>query len=191
MLPKKDVTLRDLKLGRAKRDFDLFSQVITKYFRSMMMYAIRKYYWLGEADAEDLVQEVFKELCEVVNQGVREKEAPVDKWLFKRLNQRCLNHLRNWRIASKTEVLEPNFPVIDRGPFPAPDRMIEGEIAGFLREGVHKQLRGRTQEVIKLYMGGLSQKEIAEKLQISSARVSVLMQKGIYALKKWLQTKGF
>lgn len=190
MLHEDDITLRDLKLSRARGDFDLFSRVVTRYFKSMMRYAIQKYYWLGEADAEDLVQEVFKELCEVINQGMREKEAPVDKWLFKRLGQRCLNHLRK-QITSKTGFLEPNFPVINDGQFPAPDRMVDDEIVEFLREGVHKQLRGRTQEVIKLYMEGLSQKEISERLQLSSARVSVLMQKGIYLLKKWLQGQGF
>lgn len=60
-----------------------------------------------------------------------------------------------------------------------------------LREGVSKQLRGRTQEVMQLYMAGMAPKQIAAHLNISPARVSQLMRKGEWLLKAWLQQHGY
>jgi RNA polymerase sigma factor (sigma-70 family) len=181
----------DITLGDLAKHPDSISHVVTDHYQAMMHYAVRGYA-LDEAEAESLVQQVFLELWQEMHKGIRKEAVPVNKWLFTRLRQRALNYVerdRNRYTAvggGADNLLETQII-----PFSTAVEMIQREMLECLRAGVAQCLRGRTQEVIQRYMDGLAPTQIARELNISAARVSQLLHKGVWLLKGWLQDHGF
>ena len=177
----------DMLLGDLAMQPDRVAQVVTAYYRDLMQHAVRMYL-LYEAEAEGIVQQVFLELCDDLQQGIRKPDVPVRAWLFQRLRQRCLNYIERER-ARYTDADAAIPPQVI--PFRTLDEMMHHDLITCLRAGVTQHLQGRTRDVMHLYMQGLAPKAIAAELHISPARVSQLMRKGEQQLRAWLLQHGY
>ncbi len=134
----------DFTLGDLEQNADIVSQVVTAYYRDMMYYAVRGY-GLDESDAEGLVQQVFFELWKDRQTGIRNKEVPIRQWLFQRLRHRCLNDVvRARRQQAGYRALDESREVVDITASQPLDDAMHQDLITCLREGVSKQLRGRT-----------------------------------------------
>ena len=133
--------------------------------------------------SEDLVAEVFADLWSIVREGIKAPEAPVKRWLFKRLRQKCLNEVRK----------------IERIPIKDPtgtdsewlELIVSKDAVEVILRSCKEHLSKREQEVIELmYREGKSQIEVAKLLELSKGRISQLHKTATLKLKARLQESG-
>jgi RNA polymerase sigma factor (sigma-70 family) len=193
MIQNRNITLGDLE-GGGDYNKVAFNQVVRDNYKKMIEYCVRNFPGrIHLSDAEDLVHQTFMELLEAIQKGIREKSVPAKKWLFQRLYWRCLNYIGTLGRFQQGEEAEEDIiqQIVDAKALPPDEAAERKEIIDFLRDCIKNRLKGRTQEVIKLYCEGLSQVEIARALGLSEPRVATLRKKGIWLLREYFQEKGF
>lgn len=74
-----------------------FKKIYVQYFQRLKRFAV--YYALDEADAENIVQDVFLKLWE--NRSSLEKENFVFSYLFVLVKNKCLDYLRHKQVTEE------------------------------------------------------------------------------------------
>ena len=119
--------------------------------------------------AEDIVQEIFINLW--VKRRNLKPEPSLRNFLYLSVRNLALNHIRMQKVRlayAENYRLEQNVDLI----------VVEEEKYRLLSEAIN-QLPPRTADVIKYSREGMSQEEIAKKMEITIATVKLLKSKGI------------
>jgi RNA polymerase sigma-70 factor, ECF subfamily len=145
---------------------DLYARYSASVFRICMRYT------RSEADAEDLVHEVFIKVH--AHLGDFEGRSSIFTWIYRVSVNACLSWLRSRkRRGSDLEWMEELEPVSD-GEEEADSRLLAEKLMGWTDP--------KTREILFMaYLEGLKQEEIAQVLNISrravSKRLSVFREK--------------
>lgn len=146
---------------KEKLDLD---EIIVKY-RPILSFRIRKYLGHQNPDWEDVVNEIITNVIEKIKKGEFRGESSIGTFIYTISSRRIVDYIRQ-----KSKTLK-HFP--EPKTFPAPEQEFENkERAEKLAEAI-KKLKPKYRKVLYLYYyKGLSRNEVAEKLGISTRRVS-------------------
>jgi len=137
----------------------------------------------NEADADDIAQEAMLRLWRIApnwNQG----NAKISTWLYKIVNNLCIDRLRQKRIVNLESVTEP---IDDRQNIT--NYLLNQSRANALYSALAK-LPVRQREAVSMrHLEGISNPEIAEKLELSIEAVESLIARGKRALTDALQSQ--
>jgi RNA polymerase sigma-70 factor (ECF subfamily) len=137
----------------------------------------------NEADADDIAQEAMLRLWRIApnwNQG----NAKISTWLYKIVNNLCIDRLRQKKIVNLESVTEP---IDDRQN--VTNYLLNQSRANALYSALAK-LPVRQREAVSMrHLEGISNPEIAEKLELSIEAVESLIARGKRALTDALQSQ--
>ncbi|MFV0376756.1 MAG: RNA polymerase sigma factor [Mangrovibacterium sp.] len=138
---------------------------------------LANYYLPDSAEGADIVQEAF---VSVWNKRADIRDTRAAKaYLYKHIKNRCLNCIRDTKrrqgiIGESHDLSHFNH-----------DKVIEQETYELIYKAI-KNLSPQNQQVIEYSLDGLSNKEIAEKLNISINSVKTNKQRAFQKLRKLL-----
>jgi RNA polymerase sigma-70 factor (ECF subfamily) len=159
-------------------------KTIVDYESPLLRYAL---HFVRDADtARDIVQDAFLQLCRNQKPELRER---MPQWLYTVCRNRAIDLIRKERRvkqmperdenSSRSVALDPVDPSAN------PGQVIEAAEAA---TGLMKQIEtlpDRQQEVLRLkFHGGLSYKEIAEVMDLTSTNVGFILHTAISKLRK-------
>ena len=158
------------------------SQILTDRFMSKIFtqafHRVR-----NEADADDIAQEAMLRLWRIApnwNQG----NAKISTWLYKIVNNLCIDRLRQKKTENLDTVTEP----IDNRQN-ITNYLLNQSRANALYNALAK-LPVRQREAVSMrHLEGISNPEIAEKLELSIEAVESLIARGKRALSDALQSQ--
>ena len=176
-----DVLLEALRKGEEKA----FEYLFDRYYEGLLNYAGRI---VRETElAHDLVQETFCKLYE--DHASLNIHLSIKSYLYKSVYNSCLNEIKHQKVVrnyADREVLDFYFSEIVQAP-EAELTLQNEDIRKALEEAISK-LPERCREVFVLSkVEELSNKEIAEKLNISVKTVEVQMTKALSRLREELE----
>jgi len=157
-----------------------FKNFFEEQYPSLCIFA--NHYLQDDAVSADIVQEAF-----VYVWSKREyiRDAPAAKsYLYKYIKNHCLNFLRDSKRHQEILKEKLESPEFYR------DNLIEREAYEIIYHAI-KDLSSQNQQVIELSLDGLSNKEIAEKLDITINTVKTIKQRAFKALRKVLKPTLF
>ncbi len=166
--------------GLRKGNEDAFVELFNRYGR--MMYALAYRYLKSEEDAEDAVQSAFMKLW--ARRESLELNENIGSLLYTIVKNHVLNEIRhnavvvegNWMMARETEEADDSFL-----------RQMEKKNQLELLISAVSKLPARKRDICLLkLMKGLSNKEIAEQLNIKVPTVKVHYNQAIRMLRKYL-----
>ncbi len=190
MLDLSQASDNQLVLRVADGDASALEQLYDRYVRQCFGLALRM---LGDAGvAEEVIQEVFLKLWNQPRSYSAEKGKFVS-WLLSLVHHRCIDELRR---RSRTEVALDD-PVTgsllntEADPDPGPaDQAWTREQQRVVREAL-EQIAANQRQVIELaYFRGLSQSEIAAKLDQPLGTVKTRIRLGLQNLRVLLESHG-
>ena len=170
----------------AAGDMSVVGSLYDRHARAVFSLAVRV---LGNAaDAEEIVQDVFSQ---VWSQAARFDAArgTFGAWVLMMTRSRAIDRLRARRAGAAALVPEPIREPAD--PIPTQEEsVITGEDAERVR-GALQELNTSQRTAIELaYYEGLSQSEIAERLQEPLGTVKTRIRSGLLKLRAALQGVG-
>ena len=170
----------------AAGDMSVVGSLYDRHARAVFSLAVRV---LGNAaDAEEIVQDVFSQ---VWSQAARFDAArgTFGAWVLMMTRSRAIDRLRSRRAGAAALVPEPIREPAD--PIPTQEEsVITGEDAERVR-GALQELNTSQRTAIELaYYEGLSQSEIAERLQEPLGTVKTRIRSGLLKLRAALQGVG-
>lgn len=169
-----------MMLNKTKNNVEEFNVLIMNYYGSLVNYA--KSITKSEESAEDIVQDLF--VCIWEKQIRLEPENTIRNYLYVSTYNRALNYIRTEkRLQERHNKIE-----VDNDDFR--DVLIQEEVYRRLREAINT-LPERSAQIINLTIQGLSQQEIAEKMDISVSSVKTMKAYAITKLKKILPSSLF
>ena len=176
-----NVLLKALQKGEEKA----FEYIFDHYYDGLLNYAGRI---VGEMElANDLVQETFCKLYE--GHADLNIHLSIKSYLYKSVYNSCLNEIKHRNVVNNyvdRELLNFYFSEIIQTP-EAELALLGEDINHALQEAIDK-LPGRCREVFVLSkMNEMSNKEIAERLNISVKTVEIQMTKALSRLRKELE----
>ncbi len=190
MLNLSPITDDQLVQRIATGDASALEMLYDKYVRQCFGLALRL---VGEpALAEEVVQEVFTKLWSSPNSYSAQRGVFVS-WLLSLVHHRCIDELRR---KSRTEVAldtDDPFSILNTAADPQPDL---GDQVWLLEQQrvVRKalvELQANQRQVLELaYFGGLSQSQIAAKLNQPLGTVKTRMRMGLQNLRSMLEQHG-
>jgi RNA polymerase sigma-70 factor (ECF subfamily) len=130
-------------------------------------------------DAEDITQAVFAKLMRAI-QKYEEREVPFAVWIRRVARNAALDHVRSRRQIPVEEVRISENGYEDTA----------FEYLHELKTALADLPESQRQVLFLRYVGGLSPKEIAERLGKTEASVHGLNHRGSAALKVWLRERG-
>ena len=147
---------------------EAYKYLYDHYYRPLMVFA--GHYLINAEVARDLVQETFISLLSVHARFAN--MVHLKSYLYSTLYHKCLNHLRHEKteqqfIQKKLEQAEEQFEQI----------LIEEEVYSLLISAI-ETLSPQSREVMLLSLDGLSNAEIAQKLQLSVETVKTYRKNG-------------
>jgi RNA polymerase sigma-70 factor (ECF subfamily) len=157
-----------------------FEQLFKLYYARLTGYAISI---LSDKEiAEEIVQDVFTNIW--TNRNNLNPEISLKAYLFKAVNNRCMNHFRHEKVKSD---YQKNFmDVYPNQQTTAESRLAVNELKNKIAEGLNL-LPLACREVFRLSrLEELSYKEIAEVLNISVKTVENHMGKALKQMRKHL-----
>lgn len=166
--------------GLRKGNEDAFVELFNRYGR--MMYALAYRYLKSEEDAEDAVQSAFMKLW--ARRESLELNENIGSLLYTIVKNHVLNEIRhnavvvegNWMMAREAEEADDSFL-----------RQMEKKNQLELLISAVSKLPARKRDICLLkLMKGLSNKEIAEQLNIKVPTVKVHYNQAIRMLRKYL-----
>ena len=170
----------------AAGDASVVGSLYDRHARAVFSLAIRV---LGDrADAEEIVQDVF---AQVWSQAARFDAArgTFAAWVLMMTRSRAIDRLRARRAGGASVAAETVAEPVD--PIPTQEQsVIAGEDVDRVR-GALQDLNASQREAIELaYYEGLSQSEIAERLQEPLGTVKTRIRSGLLKLRAALQGVG-
>jgi RNA polymerase sigma-70 factor (ECF subfamily) len=134
----------------------------------------------NDHDAEDVVQQVFTRMLTAIH-SYEQRSVPFSAWLLRITHNLAIDHLR--RRSPVCE--EPGRAVVDeRSEFEA------GRLRGALRDALAELPELQREIVVLRHFGGLSPREIAQRLGRSEDSVHGLHHRARRALKTALAEAG-
>lgn len=162
-----------------------FNQLFNQYYQRFVLYAIG--YVKDEAIAEDFVSEAFAIYWE--NMDTLSAETQPSAYIFTVVRNKCLNHLRREQVKHRVEkhlsehaewVLSTRISTLHACD---PEYLFSQEIQHIIDKTLAKLPRKtRTIFILSRYKG-LSNKEIAEKMQLSVKAVEFHITKALTKLR--------
>ncbi len=162
-------------MEKNKKEINL-EEIHTKY-RPIVSFRVRKSLGSFTPDWEDVVDEIIINVIEKIKKGEFRGESSIGTFIFTITSRRIIDHIRK-----KSKVLKhAPEPVA----FPDPHLQVESkERAELMAEAIRK-LKPKYREVLYLYYyKELSREEVAQKLGITSRRVSERVNYSQKLLKK-------
>lgn len=163
---------------------EAFARVFRMYYNPLLNYAGRI---LRDAElANDLVQETYCRLFE--RRKELNEELQIRPYLYKSVYNSCLDAIKHRKVESNyvnQELLNFYFSRVVETP-EAELALLDEDLKGAIQEAM-KKLPERCREIFELSkMEGLSNKQIAEKLDISIKTVESQMTTAFVRLRKEL-----
>ena len=138
---------------------------------------------LNEADADDIAQEAMLRLWRIAPNW-KQGNAKISTWLYKIVNNLCIDWLRQKKIVNLETVTEP---IDDRQN--VTHYLLNQSRANALYSALAK-LPVRQREAVSMrHLEGISNPEIAEKLELSIEAVESLIARGKRTLSDALQSQ--
>jgi RNA polymerase sigma-70 factor (ECF subfamily) len=134
----------------------------------------------NDHDAEDIVQQVFTRLLTAI-QGYEQRSVPFSAWLLRITHNMAIDHMR--RRAPVCE--EPELTPGSEHP-----HVEINHLRGALRDALSELPPVQREIVVLRHVGGLSPREIAERLGRSEDSVHGLHHRGRRALQAALASAG-
>lgn len=162
-------------------DSKLLKELYNKYYRELYLYI----YSLcrNREVTEDLVQDTFLKAI----LSLSDSHGNMRAWLYMVARNLFFNYTKK---ENRKESLE-NLKESPSDSPPIIEKIIENERRRLCFEAL-QNLEGIKKEVLILqYFGGLSQKEIAATLQITTENVRVLSFRGKKELRKFMEVQGY
>lgn len=172
-----DVLLRQLQEGNKIA----FTTIYNKYHKTL--YVFSYYYLKNKEQAEDAVQSVFSKLWEYRSQII--VTINLKNYLYKMVKNHVLNEIRNttnalaknYEIAQSSEDYEDNLL----------ENIEERELRSLFYEAINKLPEQKKSICLLKIKEGLSNREIAEKLNIAENSVKTYYNQSIKILRSYLQ----
>jgi len=157
-----------------KGDKKEFKKLFDDFFIPLCVFALK--YINSKEDVKDIVQGVFISFWE--NTPKLHDDKNIRSYLYSVVRNRCLNFIRDNKDTSQDlDILKDEF-FFDKS-------LIETETYHILEQAI-KTLPRRTEEVIRLSMKGLKNKDIAEIMNVSENTIHSLKSIAYKRLKKLL-----
>ncbi|MDR2131655.1 MAG: RNA polymerase sigma-70 factor [Odoribacteraceae bacterium] len=163
------ITVAELQTG----DNEAFDRIYMLYFNALYRFAYRL---ILSPDAEDLVQEVFVNLYE--KRLTLPGDTPLKPYLYAATRNRCMNYLRHLDIRDKNKE-----KLVESIVFSA-DHDTGEEITERVNACISK-LSAQQQLILRLHAEGMSYRQIAEKLNISTGTVNTHVSRAYLHFKKF------
>lgn len=170
----------------AKQDREAFSRFYDFYSSLSFTFALR--ILRNRAEAEDLLQEVFMQIWHKAA-DYNPKRGKPEAWVITITKSRAIDKLRSRRRKeSKGTVLEEQFLTHSRM---AEDKQgVEAEVK-LTMQGAMAELSDAQREALELvYFEGLTQSEIAQKLELPIGTVKTRIRDGLKRLRMVLKIKS-
>lgn len=172
-----DILLRQLQEGNQIA----FTAIYQKYHKAL--YVFSYYYLKNREQAEDAVQTVFSKLWEYRSQII--VTINLKNYLYKMVKNHILNEIRNttnalaknYEIAQSSEKYEDNLV----------EKIEEKELRTLFYEAINKLSNPKRSICLLKIKEGLSNREIAEKLNIAENSVKTYYNQSIKILRSYLQ----
>ena len=172
---------QELVARAARGDVDAFSKLYEENFDRVYRYL---YVRLGnEAESEDLAQEVFAKVLEVIG-SFQWRDVPFASWLFRIAHNKMIDYIRKEKRVERADSDETVLSLDDPDPAEMAEKNLQLEK---VRHNIGK-LSPAQREVIWLRFGaGLTTTEVASALGKSTGTVKALQYNGIVALRKMME----
>lgn len=182
MWATKEITLKDLIIieGLEQNDKVVFDYVFNYYYSSLCAFSMQ--YIDNRNSVEDLVQDFFVYLW--VESPRLKIKSSLKSYLFTAIKNRCLDYQRHHKIIEKyrTYLLFSS----DKEDDSTEQFFAESELRQAIQTSLTK-LPPRCREIFKLSrLNGLSNQEIAEKLDLSKRTVELQISNSLKILRKEL-----
>ena len=182
MWATKEITLKDLIIieGLEQNDKVVFDYVFNYYYSSLCAFSMQ--YIDNRNSVEDLVQDFFIYLW--VESPRLKIKSSLKSYLFTAIKNRCLDYQRHHKIIEKyrTYLLFSS----DKEDDSTEQFFAESELRQAIQTSLTK-LPPRCREIFKLSrLNGLSNQEIAEKLDLSKRTVELQISNSLKILRKEL-----
>lgn len=158
-----------------------FKTFFETYYSSLVAYA-SAFLSNNRAASEDLVQDVFVTLWK--GEQKFPNELAVKTYLYKMVRNKCLNIHKHNLVKQRYAVMQIGM----NNNSAEQSALIEDEIVDYLYRAINK-LPKRKNEIIKLTLKGMSNKDIAQVLDIKIQTVKTLKYQAYTLLRNGMQKK--
>jgi len=170
----------DLIRAMAAGDREAFSRFYDRY--ASLVYPLIVRIVRERADAADVLQEVFWETWQNAGAYDPARGTP-EAWIVMRARTRAIDRVRSVRRRSETFTMPLDDAAIAMRMDPAVDPAERAEVRGAVL-GALAELPGAQREVLELaYYGGLTQTEIAERINQPLGTVKTRIRSGLERLR--------
>lgn len=163
---------------RPRVDEDI--QELMVRYRPIIAFRVRKALGAMNTDCEDLVSEILAQVLEKLQSGEFRGESSLGTFVYTITSRRIIDYIRE-----KTKVMKY---APEPAPFPDPQETLEvAEMSEKVKRALSK-LKPKYREVLYLYYyQELSREEVAERLKVSTRKVSELVNYALKLIRKELK----
>ena len=136
----------------------------------------------NSGDAEDVVQEVFSQAWRTAP-NYQPTRGTVAGWLLMMARTRAIDRLRS-RQAQRDTAGDPDLDAIPSASAPVPDQLIADEEAARVRDALLALPSDQKTALELAYFEGLTQTEIAERLQTPLGTVKTRIRSALATLRR-------
>ncbi|MDI6699459.1 MAG: sigma-70 family RNA polymerase sigma factor [Candidatus Saccharicenans sp.] len=163
---------------RPRVDEDI--QELMVRYRPIIAFRVRKALGAQNTDCEDLVSEILSQVLEKLQLGEFRGESSLGTFVYTITSRRIVDYIRE-----KTKVMKY---APEPAPFPDPQETLEvAEMSDKVKKALSR-LKPKYREVLYLYYyQELSREEVAERLKVSTRKVSELVNYALKLIRKELK----
>lgn len=163
---------------RPRVDEDI--QELMVRYRPIIAFRVRKALGAQNTDCEDLVSEILSQVLEKLQSGEFRGESSLGTFVYTITSRRIVDYIRE-----KTKVMKY---APEPAPFPDPQETLEvAEMSEKVKKALSR-LKPKYREVLYLYYyQELSREEVAERLKVSTRKVSELVNYALKLIRKELK----
>lgn len=152
--------------------------VFEQYYKPLVLYANNLIH--SKEASEDFVQNIFVTLWK--DKRHFENNKTLKAFLYKAIRNKCLNYIKHEQVKQKYSIDILNNTV------EAKVAETEHEMVVYLHNAIAR-LPKRRKQVIKLYLKGLKNQEIAERLSIKLQTVKILKVQAYQNIRSYFKDK--
>lgn len=155
-------------------------ELIVRY-QPIVAFRVRKALGAQNTDCEDLVSEILSQVLEKIRTGEFRGESSLGTFVYTITSRRIVDYIRE-----KTKVMKY---APEPSPYPDPQETLEiAEMSDRVKKALSR-LKPKYQEVLYLYYyQELSRDEVADRLGVSTRKVSELVNYALKLIRKELKT---